>query len=564
MMYLMKPQRNAVPLFAVCILAALTLHAQHRPLLEEIPPEKSGISWVHENAMSPDRYLPETIGPGVAFLDFNGDGWMDIYLVNSGPADFFTPESPLSNALYENNGDGSFTDITEHAGVAGSAFGMGVAAGDYDNDGAPDIYVTGYGGAVLYRNRGDGTFVDVTDQAGIVGPRWTTSAVWFDYDQDALLDLFACSFVRFGLDHHIFCGDNELGRPHYCIPTVFEPTSSVLFRNEGNGSFSVASKGTAIEEAKGKGLGVVATDINNDRRMDLFVANDTEPNFLFANREGVGWEEIGLWADVAYDFNGKARSGMGVDSFDIDGDGWQDLFVANVDAETFSLYMNRGDESFIDAALGRELGRATKDLSGWGLRFFDIDRDGEPELLLANGHPDDMIEFKSSSVTYEEPLLLFRKSADGWKNVSADAGPVFQRMLSARGLATGDYDNDGRLDVLVTVNGGAPLLLRNNDPSGNHWIGILLQGMNCNRDAIGARIRWSAGGTVRSRLKTGGGSYLSTHDPREILGLGTADQIDWIEIQWPAPSTVVERFTDIPIESYVLIVEGQGQPVPAE
>jgi len=362
------------------------------PLFEEIPPEKSGIAWVHENAMSPNRYLPETMGPGVAFLDYDNDGWMDIFLVQSGPCDFFKPKTPLRNALYKNNRDGTFTDVTEKAGVAGNAFGMGAAVGDYDNDGFPDLFVTAYGRSTLYHNNGDGTFTDVTAKAGVAAPGWTTSAVWFDYDNDGRLDLFLCSFVEFGVDKNIVCGSNKLGQRFYCIPRVFKPTPSLLFHNNGDGTFTEVSKGTDIQKALGKGLGVVATDLNNDGLMDLFVANDTVQNFLFMNRGKGKWEEIGLASEVGFSANGQPRSGMGVDAADFDGDGWQDLFVANVDQEMFALYKNNKDESFSDVAHLNNVSDATRLLSGWGLKFFDFDLDGQTDLFLANGHPDDMID----------------------------------------------------------------------------------------------------------------------------------------------------------------------------
>src|SRR3989442_1343760 len=333
---------GALSLFYPLIITGILSAAQNGapPIFEEIPPSTSGVTWVHDNAISPERYLPETMGPGVAFLDYDNDGWMDIYLVNSGASDFFTPKTPLKNALYHNNHDGTFADVTDKAGVAGGSFGMGVAVGDYNNDGYPDIFVTSYGKCILYRNNGNGTFTDVTEKAGLAAPGWTTSAVWFDYDNDGLLDLFVCSFVQYGLNKHIFCGDNKLGRHYYCIPRVFNPSSSLLFHNNGDGTFTETGKGTDIERALGKALGVVATDINNDGLMDLFVANDTVQNFLFINRGKGKWEEAGLASEVGFSANGQPRSGMGGDSADFDGDRWQDLFVANVDQEMFALYKN--------------------------------------------------------------------------------------------------------------------------------------------------------------------------------------------------------------------------------
>src|SRR6266480_1159453 len=441
------------------------------PIFEEITPQVSGITWVHENAMSAERYLPETLGPGCAFFDYDNDGWMDLYLVNSGPSDFYKPSEPLRNALYKNNRDGTFTDVTEKAGVAaGATFGMGVAVGDYDNDGYADLFVTAYGRCILYHNNGNGTFTDVTEKAGLALPGWTTSAVWFDYDNDGRLDLFVCSFVDY--TSKLSCGDNKLGRHYYCIPRVFKPTHSFLFHNNGDGTFTDVTRGTDIERAMGKGLGVVATDVNGDGLIDLFVANDTVQNFLFVNRGKGKWEEIALAAEVGFSENGQARSGMGVDAADINGDGWEDLFVANVDQEMFALYTNNKDESSSDAAHKNGVAQATRLLSGWGLKFFDYDNDGTMDLILSNGHPDDMIEKYSQQVKYKEPLLLFRQQNGLLQNVSAEAGPAFTKFYSARGLTVGDYDNDGFPDVLVASNGGAPVLLKNRCNSGNHWLGL--------------------------------------------------------------------------------------------
>jgi hypothetical protein len=511
--------------------------------------------------MSPNRHLPETMGPGVAFFDFDNDGWTDIFMVQSGQADFYTPKAPLKNALYKNNRNGTFTDVTDQARVAGGReFGMGCAIADYDNDGYQDILVTAYGKCTLYHNNGDGTFTDVTANTGVTWPDWTTSAVWFDYDNDGRLDLFLCSFVEWSVDSKVFCGDNRLGRRFYCIPRVFKPTPSLLYRNNGDGTFTEVSQGTDIRRALGKALGVVATDVNNDGLLDLFVANDTVQNFLFMNRGKGKWNEVGLAAEVGFSVNGSPRSGMGVDAADIDGDGRQDLFVANVDQEMFSLYRNEGNESFSDVAAFHGIAQATRLLSGWGLKFFDYDNDGLVDLFLANGHPDDMIESYSKQVRYREPLVLFHHDGKKMSDVSAQAGPVFKRMFPARGLAVGDYNNDGRVDVLIGNNGEAPVLLKNNAGEGNHWLGLKLQGTSCNRDAVGAIITWSAGGTTRSRFKANGGSYLSSHDMREVLGLGTAPKVDWVEIKWPPPSGRVERITDLPLDRYVTIVEGKGLP----
>jgi enediyne biosynthesis protein E4 len=533
-------------------------------LFIEVTPSESGIVWKHENAMSPSRYLPEALGPGCAFIDYDNDGWMDIFLVNSGPCDFWTPAKPVRNALYHNNRDGTFTDITQKAGVDGEYFGMGVAVGDYDNDGWPDMLVTAYGKCILYKNNHDGTFKDVTEQAGVATPGWTTSAVWFDYDGDGLLDLFICSFVDYSGKHKLECGNNQIGRNYYCVPRVFRPTPSFLYHNNGNGTFTDVTAGTPIATALGKGLGVVATDINNDGRIDLFVANDTVQNFLYVNR-GPGdnghwkWDQIALQAGVGFSESGRPRSGMGVDAADLNGDGWQDLFVANVDHERYSLYLNDKDETFSDAAYINRVAEDTRLMSGWGLKYFDYDNDGAIDLILANGHPDDMIGFYSIQVKYKEPLLLYHHGQDGLlHNVSGTAGPVFQKDFAARGLAVGDYNNDGAIDVLVGVNGGAPELLKNNVAAGNNWLGVKLEGTACNRDAVGARILWTAGTKTRQRLKNSGGSYLSSHDPREVLGIGTATRIDKLEVHWPAPSKRVDTLNDLAPNRYIHIVEGKG------
>ena len=545
------------------------LRGASRPLFEEVPPASSGITWVHENAMSPQRYLPETMGPGCAFLDYDNDGWMDIYLVNSGPCDFYRPAGPLRNALYRNNRDGTFTDVTEAAGVAGGTFGMGVAVGDYDNDGWPDLFVTSYGNCILYRNNRDGTFTDVTKRAGVETPGWTTSAVWFDYDNDGRLDLFVCSYVNYGKADHFLCDDGRSGMNYYCVPRVFKGTSSFLYHNNGDGTFTRVERGTDIASSSGKGLGVVATDINNDGWMDLFVANDSVQNFLFLNRGPVRapsrpgtagvrtwrFEESALPAEVAFGQDGQARSGMGVDAADVFNRGYQDLFVANIDQEMFSLYRNMKDETFRDISRDQGIGQLTRYLSGWGLKFFDYDNDGAVDLILANGHPDDRIETRTAQVKYREPLLLFHQEAGKLRNVSAEAGPAFSKPYAARGLAAGDFNNDGLIDILIGNNGGRPLLLRNVSNTENHWLGLKLEGVRCNRDAIGAKIRWSAGGTVRSRLKNGGGSYLSSHDPREVLGVGTAAKMEWVEITWPRPSGKVQTIENPPLDRYHTVRE---------
>ncbi len=524
----------------------------------EIPPSASGINWTHSNGRSAEMFLPETTGAGCAFLDYDNDGWMDIYLVNSGQCDFFNPDPPLRNALYRNNRDGTFTDVTEKAGVPGGGYGMGVAVGDYNGDGFPDLYVTQYGRSILYRNNGDGTFTDVTEKAGVAAPGWASSAVWIDYDNDGRLDLFVCRFVDFNKSKNKWCGDRAKNQRWYCIPRVYEPAPCWLFHNNGDGTFTDVSKESGIAKSLGKAWGVVACDINNDGWMDLFVANDTVQNFLFANRQGK-FEEIGMLAGVGFSSYGRPRSGMGVDAADYDQDGWVDLFVANVDQEMYSLYHNNKDESFTDVAVPSGIGSATHLMSGWGLKFLDYDNDGELDLILCNGHPDDKIDGRVTGVKYLEPMLLFRNTPSGLKNVSAQSGSIFSKPLAARGLAIGDFDNDGGVDVLVSVNDGAPVLLKNNAGAQNNWLGIKLVGKKSNPDAIGARINYQSGDLKRSRMKVGGGSYLSSHDPRMVLGLGARRKVDWLEVKWPLPGGTTQRFTELPVNRYITIIEGENK-----
>jgi hypothetical protein len=528
------------------------------PAFEQILPSASGISWTHVAGLSPEMYLPETVGAGCGFIDYDNDGWMDIYLVNSGPCDFYRPPKPLRNALYHNNRDGTFTDVTEKAGVPGNAYGMGVAVGDYDGDGFQDLYVTQYAKNILYHNNSDGTFTDVTAKAGVAAAGWSTSAVWLDYDNDGRLDLFVCRFVDFDKSKNVRCGNPATGQRWYCMPNIFNPMPCWLFHNNGDGTFTDVSKESGISKSMAKAWGVVAADINGDGWMDLFVANDTVANFLFANRKG-RFEDIGLLSGVGYSSFGLPRSGMGVDAADYDQDGSIDLFVANIDHQMFSLYHNNKDETFSDVAVNTGIGPATNLLSGWGLKFFDYNNDGDIDLIVCNGHPDTMVEKLLPSVTYDEPLLLFSKAGAGFQNVSAQSGPVFARTFASRGLALGDFDNDGSVDVLVSVNDGAPVLLRNNAARENHWFGVRLIGKKANIDAVGAQITYQAGDLRRQRSKVGGGSYLSAHDPRVVLGIGKRTKIDWMEVKWPQPSGITQRFVDLPVDRYITITEGEGK-----
>jgi hypothetical protein len=529
------------------------------PIFQIVPPAKSGIAWVHDNGKSPEHWLPEAMCSGCAFLDYDNDGWMDILLINTGPSVFYHPKNPGRNALYHNNRNGTFTDVTKQAGLDAARWGEGVAVGDYNGDGYQDILFTSYGGNFLYRNNRNGTFTDVTAQAGLGGNGgWTTSAVWFDYDNDGRLDLFVGVFVDYGGDNPKTCGQNQAKKRYYCVPSMFDSRYSTLYHNNGDGTFTETGHLTDIGKNPGKCHGVVATDINNDGLMDLFVTNDLVPNFLYVNRGNGKFEEIGLSAGVAYSADGLARSGMGVDSADYDNDGREDLFVSNIDRERFGFYHNDGGESFTDVADRTGIGKKSYFLSGWGLKFFDYDNDGNVDLFLANGHPNDMIEEFVDNVTTAEPLLLFHNDGGRWTDVSSQGGPAFGSHWTARGLAIGDFDNDGGVDVLINNNGAAPLLLHNEVGARNNWLGVRLIGTTANIDAVGARATWGFGGTTRSQLKVGGGSYLSAHDPRMVLGIGQAKKLDFLEIRWPLPSKRVDRFTSLPINRYITIQEGKG------
>jgi enediyne biosynthesis protein E4 len=554
-----------VPLMGSASASAQIKPPAAKPFFTLVPSSTSGITWKHSNGRSPNYYLPETTGAGCGFIDYDNDGWMDIYLVNSGRCDFYDPNPPLSNALYHNNRDGTFTDVTAKAGVAGGGYGMGLAVGDYDGDGFPDLYLTQYGSSVLYHNNGDGTFTDVTKKAGVSAPGWASSAVWFDYDNDGRLDLFVCRFVDFNKEKNKFCGNPATGERYYCVPRVYDPMPSWLFHNNGDGTFTDVSKESGIAQYLGKAWGVVACDINNDGNTDLFVANDTVANFLLVNPGNGKFADIGTEAGVAYNAEGSARSGMGVDAADFNGDGWTDLFVANVDREMYSLYRNNHDNTFDDDALATGIGKTTALMSGWGLKFFDFDNDGNLDLFLANGHPDDKVETRDREVQYSEPMLLFRNTGPGTRpgfvNVSAAAGEVFNQRFAARGMAIGDFDNDGAVDVLVAVNNDAPVLLKNMATAGTHWLGVQLIGGKANHDAIGATVTWRSGEFERRRMKVGGGSYLASHDPRMVLGIGSRTKIDWVEVKWPQPSGLVERFSNLPIDKYITLAEGKGTKV---
>jgi len=542
-------------------------HPDGRDVFQAVPPERSGITWIHNNAHSNDRYLPETTGAGCAFFDYDNDGWMDIFLVNSGPCYFFHPSVSPGCALYRNNRDGTFTDVAAKAGVQGNLFGMGVAIGDYDRDGFQDIFITGFEKNILYHNNGDGTFTDVTSKAGLEDSAWSTSAVWFDFDNDGYLDLFVCHYVDFKRLTQDLCGTSE-GTKVYCAPQNFPAEACRLYRNNRDGTFTDISEKSGISSYPGKALGVVAMDINNDGWTDLFVSNDTTADRLYLNSGHGTFADIGFEAGIAYDDAGSVRSSMGVDAADFNRDGKIDLFVSNIDHQQYALYRNLGDNTFSNLAAVDDIGRSTMMMSGWGAHFIDYNNDGWPDLLCVNGHPNDLIDRTGSVVKFKEELLLFHNDGKTFIDVSYQSGSIFRDSWSARGLAIGDFNNDGAMDALVLINGGRPLLLENVYGSKNHWLGIQLVSVHANPDATGAVVRYSVNGRTYSIQKTSGGGYLSSHDPRIVIGLGEATSIDWLEVHWPRPLRAVEHFKEIQLNQYITICEGVGKilpyPVPAQ
>ena len=494
---------------------------------------QAGIRFKHVNSASGRMYYVETAGAGCAFLDYNNDGKLDIYLVNGATLPGFKPERPITGALYRNNGDGTFMDVTAQAGVAAEGiYGMGVAVGDYDNDGNEDLYITGFQRSVLFHNNGNGTFTDRTTAANVGNLGfWGSSAAFLDYDNDGFLDLFVANYVEFDLKNNIICG--EPGMRGYCCPVEYPGVSNVLYHNERNGRFTDVTKKAGIFNPDGKGLGVVAADLNGDSWIDIYVANDGVANFLYYNNGNGTFRETGLFSGVAYNSDGRALAGMGTDVSDYNLDGRPDILVTNFSTEGASLYRNEEDE-FVEASVETGLRKPTFFFTGWGTRFFDYDNDGDQDVFIANGHPDDSLELVSTSITHAQPKLLLSNEGGLFTDVSRLSGDSIVKPSVSRGVSFGDFDDDGDIDVLIANNNGAPTLLRNDGGNRNHWIKLRLIGKASNRDGIGAKVTVVAGGLVQSDQLRGGGSYLAAHDPRLHFGLGREDRIDCIEIKWPS------------------------------
>jgi enediyne biosynthesis protein E4 len=518
-----------------------------------------GITFRHDNAASPEKYLIETMGSGCGWIDYDQNGLLDLYLVNGAATRAYSPKQPPRSALYRNHGDGTFTDVTTKAGVgAEGLFGMGVSVGDYDNDGFPDLFVLGYGRCILYHNNGDETFTDVTARAGIDNAgRWASSAAWFDYDNDGKLDLVIANYVDWSPERNFYCGDRGPGMRSYCHPDDFHGEPPTLYHNNGDGTFTDVSKLSGVGLKAGNGLGVVTFDYDDDGWQDIFIANDHMPNFLFHNNRDGTFHEVGYAAGVAVSAEGQFEAGMGTDAADTTGNGRLDLIVGHLDMQLARVYQNMGNQTFDDVTLRSKLAYSTYHISTFGARFMDYDNDGARDLFLANGHVLDNIELYHTETTYAEPKLMFRNNGRGvFENVSALLGPDFQLPRVSRGAAIGDFDNDGALDILVNNCGQRPQLLRNDGGNANHWLEILLIGTKSNRDGVGARVRVSAGDLVLYDQRKGGMSYQSAQDPRLHFGLGGRTSVDEIEIRWP--SGVVTKVAKLKSDQIIALKEGTG------
>jgi hypothetical protein len=518
---------------------------------------ESGIRFRHERAASVEKLYPETLGAGVAWLDADQDGWLDALFVNSGFTPLFRPPLPPQPALYRNNGDRTFTDVSAASGLRGDGtFYMGVAVGDYDNDGYPDVYFTGYRRSTLFHNRGNGTFEEVTDAASVANAgAWGTAAGFFDADNDGWLDLLVTNYVQYDIDNNVVCGDARPGYRAYCHPDSFPGTSMKLYRNLRNGRFADVTYQAGLVNTDGKSLGVVMADLNGDGRIDLFVANDTQRNFLYFSRGDGTFEDVTYESGAGFSEDGKTEAGMSADAADVDGNGTLDLFVSHLDHELDRLYYNNGDGTFTDATVVSGIGQTNILNSAFGARFFDYDNDGWRDLLVVNGHILDNIPLYHPDVTYAETKKLYRNLGKGLFADVTDAQPAsFRAPRVGRGLAVGDYDNDGDLDFLVNNNGEEGQLFENRG-SARHWLGVRLVGKASNRDGIGARLVVTAGALVSHDQAKGGMSYISAQDPRVYFGLGDRTTVDSLQVLWPSGARTLLK--DVKADQVLTVTEGQ-------
>lgn len=505
--------------------------------------QQAGIEFRHRASPTESKYLIETMGGGVALLDFDGDGWLDVLLVNGG-AILDSPENPridragpeLGNRLYRNNRDGTFRDVTAEAGVSQTdteIYGMGVATGDYDNDGLTDLLITGYGGVQLFRNARSGQFLDVAEASGIRVPGWSASAGFADLDGDGWLDLVVTRYLDWSFADHIACGDEVRS---YCSPIRHNPVSSKVFANIRGAKFEDRSETAGVASLPGKALGVAFNDLEPDGDIDIVIANDSEPQQLLCNQGGFAFEDCGLRAGVAYNEDGGRFAGMGVDFEDYDNDGLPDILITNLAKELYALYRNDGGGLFTYRTRQSRLAAITAPMSGWGVRLADLDLDGWKDIFVAQGHVLDTIELRDPTLRYAQPPLLARGGGGRFEDVSASAGAVFSEPLAGRGAAFGDIDNDGDLDIVMSVLDAAPRILYNDaSASGRHWLSLQLVGSQSPRDGQGARVALrTPDGFEQHRFATTAGSYLSASTPHVHFGLGSNETVEWIRVQWPS------------------------------
>jgi len=540
----------------LAVLLALQVAAP-KPVAFENIAAAAGVTFTHINGASADKYLVETMGSGALFFDYDNDGWIDLFLVDGGSIADNAVSSHARHRLFRNAGKGVFKDATESSGIRHQEYGMGACAGDVDNDGRIDLYITNYGPNVLYRNGGNGVFTDVTRAAGVGLAGWSTSCAFLDIDGDGDLDLFVTNYLDAPKTNNRFCGDPQRRIRVYCHPLVYPAVANVLYRNDGKGAFTDVSAETGLNKYLGNGLGVAVGDYDDDGRPDVFVANDSVPNFLFHNEGGRRFSEIGLLAGVAVARDGKPRAGMGTEFADYNGDGRLDLVVTNHEFETTSLFRNDGGSSFVDTTLDAGISSATLPFVGFGVGFFDFDNDADLDLSIVNGHViDNTALFRAGSTHAQRKLLFLNTNGRRFAEISQQSGSGFAKDGVGRTLIGGDIDNDGDIDLVVTNNGGAAEILRNTGGNARNAIEIRVVGTRSNRDGLGARLTITAGGRTQVREIKSGSSYLGQNDLRAHVGLGEATRVDRIDVRWPAGQT--ESIRDVAANQIVTVTEGKG------